>query len=497
MNKDLKDVLREISEKYPDIYSSLDSDKEKRIAASFYNIYKFSSKEFNKDVFNAAIKISREIEPKNLNDFYSILFRCAKQKSGMTKVAYPQLPLISSDDYDGQFDLDKWSNLVYKIYDAALSKDMSLENAIDYYSSSLNKEKGEDIKFKKWITYYLSEENKKYSMRNDIMKKKSDYQFGVSPSNFYYPATKPMSILEDETPVKRKLENNIEEASKTESIKQWREKLDNAIRRIDKLLRNAENLLGAEASTELAKSLHDFDMNVRKIKHQITASDLTYNTADKFKKLGFKQGYDILIKTAQEVSQPIDEVAPELPQQQQASPSEQGSVDPIERIYENTSGAKEGEYEKLSQPIELTDAIGKLEEIAARLSDRRVIRLLAEFDIMLDKIGIASMFPELAESQSKLIDSYSYSLVRVTKMLGMLSSGKNLSELAEARKQNLTESARKDVDKALDVTEPEQEQRGSQAIKQEFTAPKETQEQQPQQPATQQAPAQPAAGNIK
>jgi hypothetical protein len=45
---------------------------------------------------------------------------------------------------------------------------------------------------------------------------------------------------------------------------------------------------------------------------------------------------------------------------------------------------------------------------------------------MLDKIGIASMFPELAESQSKLIDSFSYALTRVTKMMGQLANAKTL-----------------------------------------------------------------------
>ena len=62
------------------------------------------------------------------------------------------------------------------------------------------------------------------------------------------------------------------------------------------------------------------------------------------------------------------------------------------------------------------------------LADRRVIRMLAEFDIILDKLGIASMFPELAESQSKLIDSFSYALTRVSKMMGQLSNARDLMQ---------------------------------------------------------------------
>jgi len=79
-------------------------------------------------------------------------------------------------------------------------------------------------------------------------------------------------------------------------------------------------------------------------------------------------------------------------------------------------------YDDLAGDINVGDAANKLDEIAGMLADRRVIRLLAEFDIMLDRLGIASMFPELAESQSKLIDSFSYALTRVTKMMGQLAN---------------------------------------------------------------------------
>ena len=89
-------------------------------------------------------------------------------------------------------------------------------------------------------------------------------------------------------------------------------------------------------------------------------------------------------------------------------------------------GARQGEYEELAGTVSLDDAANKLDEVAGMLADRRIIRQLAEFDIMLDKIGIASMFPELAESQSKLIDAFSYALTRVTKMMGQLANAKSI-----------------------------------------------------------------------
>ena len=98
------------------------------------------------------------------------------------------------------------------------------------------------------------------------------------------------------------------------------------------------------------------------------------------------------------------------------------------RDIEPIPGPKDDEYEVLAGNISLEDAAKKLDEVAGMLADRRIIRQLAEFDIMLDKIGIASMFPELAESQSKLIDAFSYALTRVTKMMGQLSNAKSLLE---------------------------------------------------------------------
>jgi hypothetical protein len=97
-------------------------------------------------------------------------------------------------------------------------------------------------------------------------------------------------------------------------------------------------------------------------------------------------------------------------------------------------GPNPDEYKEiLSGDVSIDDASKKLEQIAGTLADRRVIRYLAEFDIMLDKVGIASMFPELAEAQSKLIESYSYALTRVTKMLGMLSNNRVIMELSNQK----------------------------------------------------------------
>lgn len=202
------------------------------------------------------------------------------------------------------------------------------------------------------------------------------------------------------------------------------------------------------------ETLHRLDVQVGKVRLQSTASDLSYKTSNSLLKLGFHDGANILRKFAQEVATPSPDVATPTPETGAAPTPEGGpanqqildqnrakerqeernNLDRGEDIVKNlppSPGAAPGEYDNIiPESISMDDAAKKLEIIAGTLSDRRVIRYLAEFDIMLDKLGIASLFPELAEAQSKLIESYSYALTRVTKMLGMLSNNKAIMELA-------------------------------------------------------------------
>lgn len=485
---DYENTLKELEKKFPEILAEAVEDKHKRILASFYSLAKFNSSNVKPEILKHAFNLSKSYEPRNLNDFYTLLLLATKSNSTLIKNAYPQYPLILSDNYDEEFNLDKWAKLVYKIYDAVLSKDMTLDHAIDYYAGTLDKKSQEDFKFTKWIKSHLSGDKRKYAKGNSDMKKQSNYQFGLNSSNFYYPDSVPIPEKE-EMPVTKKMDNEVDNVKRKEQLRSWKAKIDGAIRRIDKLIRTVD--VDPEMSAELFNSLHNFNMAVHNIKSKLTASDITYRTANSFKKVGFDQGYDILVKTAQEVEDSIDEfdTTPEesqddlrgemagepaaVPMPAEELPrgaAEPESEDPVTRVYENTSGAKEGEYEKLSQDVGLEDAIAKLEEVAARLADRRVVRLLAEFDIMLDKLGIAAMFPELAESQSKLIDAYSYSMVRTTKMLGMLSSGKSLTDIAQGRKEKMTGDVRKDVDKELRAPDPAPPPK-EEAIAEEFAEP--------------------------
>ncbi len=462
---------------------NIEEEKDVYVFLNVSNILESVYGEADPKIIKKALENSRSVDKlETINDYYFLTFSAVTETKELKKVAYPMF-MGALTDYMEESDLDKWSKLVHKIFDAVSSGDMSFENALDYYSGYLDKTSEEDKRFKKWVEYYKAGEHLKYNSIGEEQMKKEAFQFPLGGPGFYQADTKPRN--EDDHFAKVK-----ENASKKESYVDWKNKLYAAIRRIDKLLRQSEEHLDSDMQADLADLLHSFDMEVRKVKMMSTASDLAFRTATAFEKKGFKDGHDMLISFAQEapeqVEAPIDQVdapglseAPDAPEAAPVAPapeevgkgSESAIGSALEGGEDKGPGAQPGEYEALAGDVNLGMAASKLEDIAARLADRRTIRQLAEFDIMLDRLGIASMFPELAEAQSKLIDAYSYSLVRVTKMLGMIASGKSLSEVSDAKKSEIVGKTMREVDKAFQG-EQEKPQKGTEAIKEEFQGEK-------------------------
>lgn len=222
--------------------------------------------------------------------------------------------------------------------------------------------------------------------------------------------------------------------------------------------------IGGEVFSMAIKPLFELSKILKDIKTKKMAMDLSYRTSGQMRKLGFNKEADQIIKFAQQAeqevaSQPAAPVTPTAPEQAAApvapAPAQESSsenatpkgnksnidvptsenVEPARFEDIETPGPEAGEYDNIIPgEVSITDASKKLEEVASMLADRRIIRYLAEFDIILDKLGIASMFPELAESQSKLIDAFSYALTRVTKMMGQLSNAQTLLDSSDPSK---------------------------------------------------------------
>lgn len=473
---ELEKIAKQIKNSFPEI--EIEGDEDVYAFLNIYGILKAAYSNVDDSVLKKAYSKRSDRKLENANDYYFLVFESMLEENKISKVAYPIGMGALKEDPMEEADLTKWSKLVHKIYDAVSSGEMSFENALDYYSGSLDIRSGEDDRFKKWVKYYKDGEHLKYSSKNKDENAKVAYQFPLNSSGYYPHYSKPELDEEDS------LLSEMENSRKKDQYSDWKQKLHAAIRRIDKLLRQSDEYLDVDMQSELADQLHNLDMEVRKVRMKSTASDLVHRAANNFQKKGFQKGHDLLISFAQEVPEeetPIEEIAPEPDLTPEVPPAEttpetipetapeeaKGGKSAITDAIIGESTAEPGEYAELAGEVSLEQAAKKLEQIAGRLADRRTIRLLAEFDIMLDKLGIASMFPELAEAQSKLIDSYSYALVRVTKMLGMLASGKSLAEISTAKTDEISRKTMKEVDKTFQGA-PEEEPKGTEAIQREF-----------------------------
>ncbi len=389
----------------------------------------------------------------NKNDFYFFIISMMISKNSLKKVAYPMAENYFFKTPFYGYDLQSWATCVHKIYDSVYKDGTSYDDALNKYSSNIFKDKEEKDSFLNWIKYYNHGEHLKYNVKNASIKKDAAFSLIGDPyasTSNYIGNDYDLDHDKQENDAKTQSEGKI-------NYKNWKKKFNTALRRVDKILKESEDYVDSEKYEEISQVLNKLDVQVQKIRLQVSASDISFCAAGKLKKLGFSNGADVLFKYAQDAA-PVDAADPKLapvesPEKPDASdvPASTEPVGPspeeiarknqdkqnvdkgktLMRDIDPVPGAEEGEYDAImKKDVSIEDAARKLEQIAGALSDRRVIRYLSEFDIILDKVGIASMFPELAEAQSKLIESYGYALTRVTKMLGMLSNSKAIQDMS-------------------------------------------------------------------
>lgn len=387
---------------------------------------------------------------KTENDLYFYITSIIIDKNSMKKVAYPMGENYFFKNPFYGYDLQSWATCVHKIYESVYKEGADYSDSVRKYSSNIFKDDEERTNFLSWLKYYNHGEHLKYNIKT------ASFNFGLNAGgNLYkedYMGTD--FVLDHDSYV-----DNAKEHGETKlNYKNWKKKFNTALRRVDKILKESEDYVDPDKYEEISQVLNKLDVQVGKIRLQASASDISYRAAGQLKKLGFDQGASVLYKYSQEAappevvpvqSQPTDAApvitedtgpsAAELERKQQDRVNVEKGREVMKDIYP-VPGPRKNEYEDImKKDVSVDDASRKLEQIAGTLSDRRVIRYLAEFDIMLDKVGIASMFPELAEAQSKLIESYSYALTRVTKMLGMLSNNKAIMDMTrlEAEEERL------------------------------------------------------------
>jgi len=90
--------------------------------------------------------------------------------------------------------------------------------------------------------------------------------------------------------------------------------------------------------------------------------------------------------------------------------------------------------------IKVEDVIARLENLAKIFKNRELGRQLAIVDMMLDKLGLASFFPSLAEAMKSSLESNQYCQGRVEEILaklrGVVGQDKNVSEIPSLLKSD-------------------------------------------------------------
>ena len=347
------------------------------------------------------------------------------------------------------YDLNKWYDCEKKVA-AYINEGHSFEESVKYASKPYMSNDQEVYDFYHWV-------KNRSTYKTASVNKEAIY---YTPLNFPNQSDWKKEDLPEKTFEAKK---NFEKSNDDATYK----KLKRYIIGLNRVLLESDNISEEDyesAYNMLGKLTRIFKGSYSKQ----TKADYAYSAANKILKMSNNTIGKDLIKFAQEVEAPgqpapaPQQVPPQNPQAQPAAPAAPESPDTGAEVQEgddpgNNLGIPSGDevkpvrfedikapdhdpdrYDDLAGDIDVADAAKKLDEIAGMLADRRVIRLLAEFDIMLDRLGVASMFPELAESQSKLIDAFSYALTRVTKMMGQLANAQQVIQSHEESKEDGT-----------------------------------------------------------
>ena len=404
------------------------------------------------------------------NSFKLDLIKSAtmEKDNSLISISYPN---YSEKFFSPQYDMDKWNSLNHKIN--LLKRSGFSDGKIDAVISDAIKDEDELLKFKNWRGIKM--EQKKYSSKDiveDYIEKKALWMSGITPGSGY-------TMDQNESFSSYDKDENVLKAKEMKNDKS--KKVEVRVRRLlNGMIKSLQEMdISYESYEEASEMIFKLMGIFKKQFSKKTLADATYRTSNSLKKLGFANHSEELKKFSQELeaeqpapetqAPPADQAAAEEEQavapdpQVEKSPEEKKEDEVLKKMDESesfdvrkikTPGPEEGEYSDLVNPnLQLEDAAQKLDDVASMLADRRVIRMLAEFDIMLDQLGIASMFPELAESQSKLIDSFSYALTRVSKMMGQISNAKTLMGSSDALPGS---DVKKEESQQAETPEPEQ-----------------------------------------
>ena len=304
----------------------------------------------------------------NLLDHRILIYKWLNEQP-LDKLAHPNIGgWFATPD---KIDLKKWVATAKQIYDDVNRLQQTRTEALK--SRTKDWDRDEVVNFDHWLRYYDEHTTEKYNVKIANITKVA---FG--PSSLLFPE-------EWSNPENRNQPAYADTKSKKEQeqdrARAFKAKMKSRMRALKVLLDKYNDALPHQDVEHLYDELTTLEKSIAKLNVYASLQDSVLRSAGRMSKYGFTQGAELLKQAADEGE---TNLAP---------------------------GQMKDDVE---------DVIKKLEGISKELKMRTLIREIAKSDIMLSELGIASYFPEIAESLARLIEGYSYASNRMEDCIAKL-----------------------------------------------------------------------------
>lgn len=374
----------------------------------------------NKKNMNHLLRKIVEEKAKTVEEVSQIVFDFMNNQR---KVAYPSMISFKDDIVKSQ-DLNDWIKRISGIYNKT-SRGFNRENVIDEFTQDMSSY--EKSNFKQWLKHYEDGDYYKYNVGKNMNK-----QANISDPNYLETLNNLFNTKEIHKQREQDAKDKRNEARQKRTA--LKGKMLSRLRSLDKLLDQYFSELDLSADDNLdpnkakqkadsVKQLNDqltqLKSNLQQLSTVASSVDKMYKIGNMAKGIGFNKFANIIIKEAVELERSSREL-------------DHDSAEPSK----NLAGMKEsfngrGNIENIKDSANPLVILDKLEILSHFLGERSLIRELAEVDIMLHELGMAAYFPELAEAQSKLIDSFTYASRKIEESISKIRGGLEQSKKKE------------------------------------------------------------------
>jgi hypothetical protein len=349
-----------------------------------------------------------DVDYSNLNTYRAIVLKWLDSKR-MNKAAYHNKgaePFV----YD-RYNLDKWKQLALEI-NKLLAIGRTRDEALVTMAKSLKLQEQED--FKAWYGFNFGDNRRLYNINDKIrdmsrsakvndsklIKVASIFEDGTGYWAVELPKPKP-EIISDKSSGPS-VADTIVRDQKAADVNTVKTKMINRTFAIDKLLEKYRNVLSDEQIDQIEDALNVLRKKIRKLKLANTINDTMIKTASVLRNNKFDEGAEVLLKLAAPPTDAVVEKTDNKPDKPSASKSER-SIDDLKKE-------------------DLRPILDKLYDVSVRLKRRNIVREIADIDLDLYNLNVASFFPELTDAQAKLIEAFGYASNKIEDVIPKLRS---------------------------------------------------------------------------